>query len=128
LLLLKNLVGNALKYVRPHEPPRIHISAQRSARRWKFSVRDNGIGIETEHAGEIFSPFKRLHSAEEYSGSGLGLAICQRIVERYRGKIWVESTYGQGSTFHFTIPAQSSDKINAIAQGSAQDNASSQES
>jgi light-regulated signal transduction histidine kinase (bacteriophytochrome) len=120
LLLLKNLIGNALKYVRPNERPRIHISAQRSVKFWTFSVRDSGIGIEAEHLGNIFNPFKRLHSSEEYPGSGLGLAICQRIVERYGGKIWVESTLGQGSIFYFTIPAQSSNKISAARQDGAE--------
>jgi PAS domain S-box-containing protein len=103
-LLFKNLVGNALKYARPGEPPRIHVSADEISGAWNFSVRDNGIGIQSEYLKNIFAPFKRLHSAEEYPGSGLGLAICQRIIERYGGRIWVESTYGQGSTFRFTIP------------------------
>ncbi len=106
MLLFKNLVSNALKFARPGELPRIHISAQRNADIWTISLRDNGIGIESQHLEKIFAPFKRLHAAEEFPGSGLGLAICQRIVGRYRGRIWAESTYGQGSTFHFTIPAQ----------------------
>jgi light-regulated signal transduction histidine kinase (bacteriophytochrome) len=105
-LLFKNLVSNALKYTRPGERPRIHISAERSASDWTFSVRDYGIGIEAEYLVKIFAPFKRLHSAEEYPGSGLGLAICQKIIERKRGRIWAESTYGQGSTFYFAIPVK----------------------
>jgi two-component system CheB/CheR fusion protein len=106
VLLFKNLIGNALKYSRPGEPPRIHVSCQRTAKDWSFSVRDQGIGIEAPHLEKIFIPFKRLHAAEEYAGSGLGLAICQRIVERYQGRIWADSTFGQGSTFHFAIPLQ----------------------
>jgi PAS domain S-box-containing protein len=105
VLVFKNLIGNALKYNQSVETARIHVSAERSAKVWSISVRDNGIGIEPEHLAKIFTPFKRLHGSE-YSGSGLGLAICRKIVERYEGRIWVESTYGQGSTFHFTIPAQ----------------------
>jgi len=106
MLLFKNLLSNALKYTRPGEPPRIHVSAQKNANFWEFSVQDNGIGMEAQYLEKIFAPFKRLHSGEEYPGTGLGLAICQRIVERYRGRIWVESTYGQGSRFCFTIPAE----------------------
>jgi light-regulated signal transduction histidine kinase (bacteriophytochrome) len=112
-LLFKNLVGNALKYTRPGEPPRIHISATAIFGAWNFSVRDNGIGIQAAYVEKIFTPFKRLHSAEEYPGSGLGLAICQRIIERYGGRIWVESTPGQGSSFHFTIPAQVGQRISS---------------
>jgi light-regulated signal transduction histidine kinase (bacteriophytochrome) len=102
-MLFQNLISNALKYHRHGEPPRVHFSAQRSANAWSFSVADNGIGIEAEHLEHIFAPFKRLHGSE-YVGTGIGLAICQKIVERYGGRIWAESEYGKGSRFRFTIP------------------------
>jgi light-regulated signal transduction histidine kinase (bacteriophytochrome) len=102
-LLFQNLIGNAIKYARRGTIPRIRISAQRDTTVCQFSVADNGIGIEAQDLAAIFAPFKRLH-ASEYPGTGLGLAMCQRIVERYRGRIWVESVPGQGSTFHFTLP------------------------
>jgi signal transduction histidine kinase/ligand-binding sensor protein len=101
-MLFQNLVGNAVKYRRPGERPSVHISAQQKADIWCFSVKDNGIGIKTQHLEGIFAPFKRLHG-REYAGSGIGLALCHKIVERYGGRLWVESTYGQGSTFCFTI-------------------------
>jgi light-regulated signal transduction histidine kinase (bacteriophytochrome) len=103
-LLFENLIGNALKYHRNGTPPRIHISAQQKDHEWNFLVRDNGVGIEKEYLEQIFVPFKRLHG-KEIPGSGIGLAICQKIVERYGGRIWAESEYGEGSTFHFTFPA-----------------------
>lgn len=103
VLLFQNLIGNALKYCRPNEPPRVRISAERSSEMWTISVSDSGIGIEAEHLKDIFAPFKRLHGPE-YRGSGLGLALCLRIVDRYGGNIWAESEYGRGATFRFTIP------------------------
>ena len=103
VLLFQNLIGNALKYRNTSEPPKIHISARLRDREWDFSVSDNGIGIEKENLGQIFAPFKRLHG-REIPGSGIGLAICQKIVERYDGRIWAESEVGKGSTFHFAIP------------------------
>jgi light-regulated signal transduction histidine kinase (bacteriophytochrome) len=102
--LFQNLVGNAIKYRRPGVRPAIHISARLDGEAWLFSVRDNGLGIEAEYRERIFGLFKRLHPGDRYSGTGIGLSICQRIVERYHGRIWVESELNQGSTFYFTLP------------------------
>jgi PAS domain S-box-containing protein len=99
--LLQNLVGNAIKY-RGEDAPRIHIAALWREREWVLSVKDNGIGIAPEYAQQIFKIFKRLHG-QDYPGTGIGLAICQRIVETYGGRIWVESE-GKGSCFFFTLP------------------------
>ena len=101
--LLRNLIANAMKY-RAERPLRIHVSATREGRRWRFSIKDNGIGIAPEYLDQIFGMFKRLHKSE-YPGVGIGLAICKRIVERYYCSIWAESNLGQGATFHFTLPA-----------------------
>ncbi len=102
--LFQNLLSNAIKYRSPERAPLIHVSAERS-KSWVLSIRDNGIGIAPEYKERIFGLFKRLHSNDKYSGTGIGLAICQRIVERYGGRIWVESELGKGSTFFFTVPA-----------------------
>jgi PAS domain S-box-containing protein len=102
--LFQNLIGNAIKYRSPERPPVIHITAERLDENWVFSITDNGIGIDPQYKERIFGLFKRLHSNDQYAGTGIGLAICQRIVDRYHGRIWVESTPGQGSTFRFTLP------------------------
>jgi hypothetical protein len=101
--LFTNLVSNALKY-RSEQTPRIHISARRQGGHWLFSVQDNGIGIEPQYTEVIFKLFKRLHTAEAHPGSGIGLSICQNVVQRYGGQIWVDSEWGRGSTFQFTLP------------------------
>lgn len=103
--LFQNLLANALKFRRETCSPRIRVTAKRSGEFWLFSIADNGIGIASEDRQKIFGIFQRLHTTAEYSGTGIGLAICQRIVERYRGRIWVESEPEQGSNFLFTIPA-----------------------
>ncbi|MCA9420379.1 MAG: PAS domain S-box protein [Nitrospira sp.] len=101
--LLQNLISNAIKFHGP-KPPHIHLSAREDANEWLFSVRDNGIGIESEYYERIFLPFKRLHSRDKYQGTGIGLAICKKIIERRGGRIWVESKPGEGANFSFTIP------------------------
>jgi PAS domain S-box-containing protein len=101
--LFQNLISNAIKYRSQDRTPKIHVSARPDGKYWIISIADNGLGFAQEYADTIFNPFKRLHSSE-YSGSGVGLAICRRIVERYGGRIWAESTVDKGSTFHFTLP------------------------
>jgi len=102
--LLQNLVGNALKYQPPGQPPEVHVAAERIDDGWRFAIRDNGIGIEERFRERIFEPFKRLHNKKAYAGTGVGLAICKQIVERRGGRIWVEDAPAGGSVFYFTVP------------------------
>jgi light-regulated signal transduction histidine kinase (bacteriophytochrome) len=103
--LFQNLVGNAIKYQAPGIP-RIHVSAARQgAKKWMFSVKDNGLGIDPQYFERIFGMFQRLHKREDFAGTGIGLAICKKIVERHGGTISVESQLGSGSNFHFDLAA-----------------------
>jgi signal transduction histidine kinase len=104
-LVFQNLVGNSLKYRSPERTPVVRIGAEHREDEWVFSVADNGIGIAPEHQERIFKMFQRLHARAEYDGTGIGLALVKRIVELHGGRIWVESTEGQGSTFSFTVKA-----------------------
>jgi signal transduction histidine kinase len=100
--LFLNLIGNALKY-RSAAAPHIRVWSEDSGEEMTFVVSDNGVGIAPEYHERIFEAFKRLHG-RDIPGTGIGLAICQRIVERYGGRIWVESESGAGSLFRFTLP------------------------
>lgn len=101
--LLQNLISNAIKFHGPSAPT-VHVSAERRAGEWLFSVRDNGIGIDSQYADRIFVIFQRLHTRQDYPGTGIGLAMCKKIMERHGGRIWVTSQLGQGATFYFTLP------------------------
>jgi PAS domain S-box-containing protein len=109
--LFQNLLSNAIKYRRADVPPNIHVSASRDGAMWRFSVADNGIGIESHWFERIFQPMQRAHGLD-IPGSGIGLATCKKIATRAGGQIWVESQVGKGSTFFFTLPG-------AADQGSA---------
>ncbi len=110
LQIFQNLVGNAIQY-HGNKKPRVHISVTEQKDGYRFSVRDNGIGIEAQYRECIFEPLRRLHG-QERPGSGLGLAVCRRIIERAGGHIWVESEIGKSSTFYFTFPRELSTLLN----------------
>lgn len=102
--VFQNLLANSLKYRRTDAPLTVYIQArEQTNEEWQISIADNGIGFEPEYAERIFGLFKRLHSTE-YPGTGIGLSICQRILDRYGGRIWAEGQPGQGATFYFVLP------------------------
>jgi PAS domain S-box-containing protein len=101
--VFQNVLSNALKYRKREVPPEVRISAKREDEQWVISISDNGIGFDQQYAKRIFGLFKRLHK-EEYPGTGLGLAICQRIIERYGGRMWAVAQIGEGATFYISLP------------------------
>jgi PAS domain S-box-containing protein len=103
--LFQNLIGNAIKF-HGKEPPRIEISAAPDGTGWRFTVADNGIGIDPQYADRVFALFQRLHSRAEYPGTGIGLAVCKKIVEGYGGTLAFESEPGEGTTFYWTMPKE----------------------
>jgi PAS domain S-box-containing protein len=111
--LLQNLIINAIKF-RREVPPKIHIAAISMGDRYQFSIQDNGIGIQPQYFQQIFDSFRRLHSRSQFPGTGLGLAICQKIVDRHGGRIWVDSEFGQGSIFYFSLPINSN-RVNGLS-------------
>ena len=102
--LLQNLISNAIKFQKKDTTPEVLISSTLVNEKWRFSIKDNGIGISPTHFVRIFDIFQRLHAGSEYDGNGIGLANCKKIIELHQGEIWVESTLEKGTTFHFTIP------------------------
>lgn len=109
--LIQNLVSNALKFT--NQPsPKILINCSKENDHVKFSVSDNGIGIDSSDSEKIFEIFRRLHTKKEFPGTGIGLAICKKIVDRHGGRIWPESQPGKGTTFHFTLHEEMSEEHN----------------
>lgn len=101
--LFQNLIGNAVKFRNKDDSPHIQITCEKVNKEYTIGVKDDGIGIKPEYAERVFAPFKRLHSREVYEGTGIGLAICRKVVERHGGVIWVESEFGAGAHFKFTL-------------------------
>ena len=101
--VLANLMGNALKYSARKDQPRIEVGATSSEGETIYFVRDNGAGFDMRYAGNMFKLFRRLHRESEFPGTGVGLVIVKRIIERHGGKVWAESTLGEGACFHFTL-------------------------
>jgi PAS domain S-box-containing protein len=103
VLVFQNLIGNAIKY-RDSEPLRVHVGCISKESYYQFSVSDNGVGIEPPYLDRIFKMFERVKDLSGPTGTGIGLSTCRKIVERYGGRIWVESHVEKGSTFYFTLP------------------------
>jgi len=103
LQLFQNIINNGVKYQKPDTAPLVHIGGTDMGDHWKFSIHDNGIGMEQRHLDKIFDVFQRLHRKDQYAGSGIGLSICKKVVERHGGTLWVESEHGTGSAFYFTL-------------------------
>jgi len=102
--LFQNLLSNAIKYRAEDRPLCISIHSQPSnTNHYQLTVRDNGIGIAPDYHQKIFEIFQRLKTSNSADGTGIGLTICQRIVRRFGGTIWVESSEGNGAAFHFTL-------------------------
>ena len=112
--VFQNLIENAIKY-RSQRRPEINVSAQAKGQFWNIAVRDNGIGLDMKYADRIFGVFQRLHAQDKYEGSGIGLATCKKIIEGHGGRMWVESTPGEGSTFFFSAPVAEGQCVDGAA-------------
>jgi light-regulated signal transduction histidine kinase (bacteriophytochrome) len=102
-LVFQNLIGNGLKF-RGEEPPHITVGAERDGDEWRFTVADNGIGVDREYADRIFIIFQRLHPRTSYEGTGIGLSMVRKIIEYHGGRVWLDTERDHGATFHFTLP------------------------
>lgn len=118
VMLMNNLLDNAIKYSRNQPHPAIHVGECVQAGQTVFFVKDNGAGFDMEYADRLFAPFSRLHKAEEFEGTGIGLATVQRIISRHGGKIWAESAPNEGATFYFSLKEDLSQDTPSTASAS----------
>ena len=102
--VLQNLISNSLKFLDDSRNLKVEITSSEEKERFVFSVRDNGVGFDSEYHDFIFEMLKQLKTKNKTEGSGIGLALCKRLVENLGGEIWAESKKGEGSTFYFSIP------------------------
>lgn len=102
--VFQNLIDNSIKYSKPEISPLIEITSEELGDKWKFCVKDNGLGIAKENYETIFEKYHRVNNKDENEGSGIGLSIVKEIIEKLNGKVWVESTLGQGTCIYFTLP------------------------
>jgi light-regulated signal transduction histidine kinase (bacteriophytochrome) len=105
-IALENLIGNAWKFTRKVARARIEIGAVLHEGVQQYFIRDNGAGFNSEYAQDMFAPFRRLHTANEFPGTGVGLSIVQRVIRRHGGSVWADGAVGRGATFYFTIPEE----------------------
>jgi signal transduction histidine kinase len=103
IAVFQNLLSNALKFS-GGKPPRVVVTVRRDEPFWLFSFSDNGIGIKPEYAERIFVIFQRLHERPAYEGTGIGLAMTRKIIEYFGGRIWLDTTFTEGTRFCFTLP------------------------
>lgn len=99
-----NLIGNSIKYSSTKEQPIISIGSKKLPQEYVFFVKDNGVGFDMKYADKLFGVFQRLHGQTDFEGTGIGLALVKRIVEKHNGRVWAESTEGEGATFYFSLP------------------------
>ncbi|PJZ70549.1 hypothetical protein CH373_05640 [Leptospira perolatii] len=102
--LFQNLIANSIKFHKKEVPPYVRITWEKKKSMIQFCISDNGIGMEKKYFNKIFLIFQKLHNRSEYPGAGIGLSICKKIVSNHGGKIWVESSIGNGTEFYFTLP------------------------
>lgn len=115
-----NLLSNAIKYTRPCNPAVIEISQEVIEGQRTFLVRDNGVGFDMKQATELFAPFRRFHSEQDFEGTGIGLATVRRIIDKHRGRVWADSRPNQGSTFYFTVGLQEATSLQEVTAGATQ--------
>ncbi|WP_341274567.1 sensor histidine kinase [Senegalia massiliensis] len=104
--VILNIISNSIKFSNMREKIIIIVDYIEGKNEYIFSIKDNGVGFDIEYSHKLFSLFKRLHRKSEFEGTGIGLAIIKRIIEKHKGRVWIEGKVNQGTTIYFTIPKE----------------------